>query len=221
MSIRLEEMPLFPLSTVLLPYQTLPLHIFEERYLNMVQGCIEEDKSFGVLLIREGDEVGGEPEPYLVGTSARIASHRELADGKRDIITVGERRFRVRQFDRTRAYLTGYVEPIVELEWTESPVNRALVSKAKEAFEYHLRSLFLHQEVDFSVQFPDDPVVLSFAIAAFVNLPLIDKQRLLEMTDTASRLGELIPILESHFFANAMIGKASPTEEFADVISRN
>lgn len=188
----------------------------------MIRECLRDDRSFGVLLIREGDELGDvEPEPYLVGTSARIASHRLLPDGKMDIVTVGERRLRVREFNRTKPFLSGYVEPIVEMEWVDTQENRALVARAREAFEYHLRSLFLHQEVDFTVQFPDDPVVLSFAIAAFVNLPLIEKQKLLEITDTASRLEELIPVLESHFFENAMTGRVSATEEFAEVISFN
>ena len=138
-----------------------------------------------------------------------------------DLLTVGERRFRIRRFDRSKQYLTGLVEPIVELEWAYNAQNHRLLNRAKEAFEFHLRTLFGRQDVKITIQFPDDPVALSFAIAGFVNLPLLDKQRLLELTDTAARLAELIPVLESQVFELATQGQPSVTEEFAEYISNN
>ena len=222
MSVEFEEMPLFPLNAVLLPYQTLPLHVFEERYRAMIGECLQMDKPFGVVLIREGSEAADpDVEPYLVGTSARVVQHSRLPDGRMDVLAVGERRFRVRKIDRSKPYLTGLVEPIVELEWSESNQNRSLLLRAKEAFEFHLRNLFGRQDVNVTVQFPDDPVALSFAIAGFINLPLMDKQRLLELTDTAARLGELIPVMENQFAEYALFGKPSVTEEFSDFISSN
>lgn len=222
MSADLEVMPLFPLHAVLLPYQTLPLHVFEERYRTMIRECVQEDRPFGIVLVREGEEIGdADVEPYLVGTSARIIKHTPLPDGRMDVVTIGERRFRVRQFDRSKPYLLGYVEPVVELEWPESPTNNQLLERAKEAFEWHLHALFGRQEVKITIQFPDDPVALSFAIAGFINLPLIDKQRLLELTDTASRLAELIPVLEAQAGALAQQGQPAVSEEFSDFISPN
>lgn len=223
MSLELEEMPLFPLNAVLLPYQTLPLHVFEERYRNMISECLKYDTPFGVVLIREGSEAADpNVEPYLVGTSARVISHSRLPGGRMDLLAVGERRFRVRRIDRaSKPYLTGLVEPIVELEWSESNHNRGLLLRAKEAFEYHLKNLFGRQDVNVTVQFPDDPVALSFAIAGFINLPLIEKQRLLELTDTAARLIELIPVMENQFAEYAVMGRPTAAEEFSDFISVN
>ncbi|HVL39075.1 MAG TPA: LON peptidase substrate-binding domain-containing protein, partial [Fimbriimonadaceae bacterium] len=72
MPFELEEMPLFPLNTVLFPYATVQLHVFEDRYRDLVRNCIEFDRPFGIVLIRNGDEVGGQAEPYMVGTAVRI-----------------------------------------------------------------------------------------------------------------------------------------------------
>jgi Lon protease-like protein len=64
---------LFPLQTVLFPGMRMPLHIFEERYKLMIRECIEQDAPFGVLLIRDGAEVGAGAVPHNVGTTARIS----------------------------------------------------------------------------------------------------------------------------------------------------
>jgi Lon protease-like protein len=175
-----------------------------------------------VVLIREGDEVDDpNAEPYLVGTSARVVNHTVLPDGKLDLLAVGERRFRVRQLDRSKPYLVGLVEPVVELEWNETTQNRSLLVRAKDAFQSHMRSLFGARDVNVTVNFPDDPVALSFAIAGFVNLPMMAKQRLLELTDTTARLEELIPVLEEHFLEYAFNGRPSALEEFSDLLSMN
>jgi Lon protease-like protein len=222
MSIRLEEIPLFPLQAVLLPYQTLPIQAFEPRYREMIDGCLALDQSFGVVLIREGEEVGDpDVEPYLVGTSARIVNHVRKPDGTLDLLVLGERRFRVRRLDRSKEYLTGFAEPIVEMEWSGNSQNRALLARAQEAFETHLRNMFGRQDVNITVQFPDDPVALSFAMAGFVSLGLREKQRLLEITDTVERFSELIPILENHILDYAIEGEPSVTEEFSEFICRN
>ena len=65
-----QELPLFPLGTVLFPAAPLPLHIFEERYKRMMADRIDHDPIFGVVLTRIGSEVGDEPSTYSVGTSA-------------------------------------------------------------------------------------------------------------------------------------------------------
>lgn len=215
-------MPLFPLQAVLLPYQTLPIQVFEQRYHEMIDECLRLDRSFGVVLIREGEEIGDQDvEPYLVGTSARIVNHSRRPDGALDLIVLGERRFRVRRIDRSKAYLTGFAEPIVEMEWNGNSQNRALLARAQEAFETHLRNMFGRQDVNITVQFPDDPVALSFAMAGFVSLELREKQRLLEITDTLERFSELIPILENQILEYAIEGEPSVAEEFAEFICRN
>jgi Lon protease-like protein len=85
----LHEIPLFPLNTVLFPGMPLPLHIFEDRYKGMINQSIQEATPFGVVLIREGAEVGDTAIPYDVGTSAFVTQVERLPDGRMNINTVG------------------------------------------------------------------------------------------------------------------------------------
>jgi len=102
--------PLFPLNTVLFPGQVLPLHIFEMRYRDMIQECLEKGINFGVVLIREGKEVGETADPYEVGTTARIHQVDRLEDGRMNIICVGDKRFRITQSFTNQPYLTGLID---------------------------------------------------------------------------------------------------------------
>ena len=90
-------MPLFPLRTVLFPGMPLPLRIFEERYKVMIRELLDSGGEFGVLLIREGNEVGGGARPYDVGTLARIEESAETEGGRYVIEARGTRRFRLRR----------------------------------------------------------------------------------------------------------------------------
>ncbi|MEZ4638622.1 MAG: LON peptidase substrate-binding domain-containing protein [Caldilineaceae bacterium] len=102
-------MPLFPLGVVLYPGMMLPLHIFEPRYREMINRCIDEELPFGVVLIKEGHEVGRAAMPHEIGTAARITRVDRKPDGRMDIMAVGTRRFRIEQLKHNRAYLTADV----------------------------------------------------------------------------------------------------------------
>ncbi|HEV1997046.1 MAG TPA: LON peptidase substrate-binding domain-containing protein, partial [Candidatus Dormibacteraeota bacterium] len=71
-------LPLFLLRTVLFPHMPLSLHVFEERYKQMLEDCLQSGKTFGVVAIKQGEEVGGEATPCQVGTLARIVSVEKL-----------------------------------------------------------------------------------------------------------------------------------------------
>ncbi|HLY14530.1 MAG TPA: LON peptidase substrate-binding domain-containing protein [Candidatus Limnocylindrales bacterium] len=90
------ELALFPLHTVLCPGVALPLKVFEERYRAMVQRCLERDEPFGVVLIRDGREVGpGASSIATVGTIAEIREASKYSDGRYDLLVVGTTRFRI------------------------------------------------------------------------------------------------------------------------------
>ncbi len=197
MGVPLEELPLFLLGTVLFPYSQARLHVFEDRYREMVQDCLQEDKQFGIVLIRSGSEVGGPAEPYLVGTSVRITKVHTFDDGRMDIQVYGERRFRIRRLDESKPYLTGFVEPVAELDATISPRADALVIRAREDFQMWVQRVMARPDFQVQVRFPDDIVALSFAIANTLPIENIEKQRLLEQTDTLERIADLIPMLET------------------------
>jgi Lon protease-like protein len=196
MSEKLEELPLFPLQTVLFPYAEQYLHIFEPRYQEMVQVCLKEDRPFGVVLIRTGSE-SSTAEPYLVGTAVRIVGMHTYDDGRMDIHVRGERRFRIRKLDDSHSFLTGFVEPVVEAEIDEDSETPELLARAKDEVEALIHRMFAHREFDVQVVFPPDPVALSFAIANLLPMENIDKQHLLETTDTLERVNTLLPILEN------------------------
>jgi Lon protease-like protein len=112
----MRELPLFPLHSVLCPGIALPLHIFEPRYREMVGHCLETGSPFGVVLIRDGREVGPLAGHIAdVGTTAAIRQASRYPDGRLDIVTVGETRFRVVSVDSaSQAYLVGTVEELEE-----------------------------------------------------------------------------------------------------------
>ncbi len=110
------RLPLFPLHSVLCPGVALPLHIFEERYRLLVSRCIDRSEPFGAVLIRDGREVGPMDGRLAdVGTTALIRRAGRYPDGRLDIVTVGERRFRVESVDHEQEpYLVGEVTLIDE-----------------------------------------------------------------------------------------------------------
>ena len=110
------RLPLFPLHSVLCPGVALPLHIFEERYRLLVSRCIDRSEPFGAVLIRDGREVGPMDGRLAdVGTTALIRRAGRYPDGRLDIVTVGDRRFRVESLDHEQEpYLVGEVTLIDE-----------------------------------------------------------------------------------------------------------
>jgi Lon protease-like protein len=97
-------LPLFPLQVVLFPGGVLPLHIFEERYKEMIREAIQEKLEFGVVLAHEKGIVNA-------GCTARVDRVlREYPDGRMDILTTGRRRFEILLLNEERSFLRGAVE---------------------------------------------------------------------------------------------------------------
>lgn len=120
------EVPLFPLHTVLCPGIALPLHIFEPRYRAMVARCLEEDRRFGVVWIREGRDVGpGELTVAAVGTFAEIREAERSADGRYLLVAVGTGRFRLDEaLAGVEPYLVGRVTPLEDPPGDERTTRR-------------------------------------------------------------------------------------------------
>ena len=120
-----ETLPLFPLGTVLFPGLVLPLHIFEDRYKQLVRDLLDgqEPRRFGVIAIRVGREtgIGGVSALHEVGCTATVREVAEADDGQYDIVTVGTDRFRLRSLEDSRPYLTGEIELLDEPLGDEAP----------------------------------------------------------------------------------------------------
>ena len=108
------DIPLFPLHTVLCPGIALPLHIFEPRYRLLTERCVADEQPFGIVLIREGREVGGDSVAIAgVGTFAEIRQASRLEDGRFDLLVVGAGRFAIEDVDTEREpYLVASVTPL-------------------------------------------------------------------------------------------------------------
>jgi Lon protease-like protein len=126
------EIPLFPLHTVLCPGIALPIHIFEPRYRLMIERCIEQSAPFGVVVIRNGREVGsGNVSIAGVGTFAEIREVTRLPDGRYDILVVGSGRFAVETVDTARepyllAEVTGINDEVGDLATATSLAARTM-----------------------------------------------------------------------------------------------
>jgi Lon protease-like protein len=101
------ELGLFPLPIVLVPTERIPLHIFEPRYRELIDECIELGEEFGLVLAT------GDGAVHEIGTRARVAQVAEtLDDGSMNIVVEGGERFRLLELTSGRAFTTGTVEPV-------------------------------------------------------------------------------------------------------------
>lgn len=136
------EIPLFPLHTVLCPGIALPLHVFEPRYRLLTDRCIALDAPFGVVLIREGREVGGESVSIAgVGTLAEIRQATRYPDGRYDLLVVGASRFAVETVDTEREpYLVAEVATLDD-ELGETERATRLAARTMRRFVDYLHLL--------------------------------------------------------------------------------
>lgn len=182
----MNDLPLFPLSTVLFPGGLLPLRLFEQRYLEMGKACLRDASPFGVCLIREGNEVGAPALPEPVGCIARIVQWDMQQLGVLQIVAQGTERFRVLE---RRLQPDGLARATVELLPAEpdASVPERLAS-CRQLLE---RIAAEHGEHIFAppLRF-DSSAWVSARLAEVLPLPGPLKQKLLEL-DGLQRLEEL------------------------------
>ena len=127
-------LPLFPLEAVLLPYNVLPLHIFEERYKEMIGLAIREKSEFGVVQ-------AGDKGILNLGCTAHIEKVvNEYPDGRMDILTVGRRRFEILFLDQEKSYLRGAVNFFDDEDQTEAPPEKRAASLSPSGLKTTLRT---------------------------------------------------------------------------------
>ena len=196
-----DRLPLFGLHTVLFPEMTLPLHIFEPRYRVLIAQCLEKREPFGIALLKSGadvEAVSREPAmPHVVGTLARIKRCEWQPDGRAHIEVVGETRFLITETFTDQPYMTARATPF----WEQSgdPLDlQPLFDRVSNLFrEYIVKALEPTQRHLSGLQLPQDPVLLSFAVASLLPIPAARKQRLLATTHTDARLREELEILQT------------------------
>jgi Lon protease-like protein len=175
-----EELGLFPLGAVLVPGEVMPLHIFEERYRDLIADCLEHERPFVMLY---ADEDGARE----LGTTARITDVLErFDDGRMNIAIEGGQVVRVIEVTRGRSFMTGMIEPAED--------NLAAGDERSSAID-------LYNQVSEAAGAGPDPEVgageqpVSFAIAARIEFPAAEKQRILELREERARLEVISELL--------------------------
>ncbi|MCS6848777.1 MAG: LON peptidase substrate-binding domain-containing protein [Anaerolineae bacterium] len=217
MEAKVHELPLFPLNAVLFPGQTLPLHIFEPRYRIMIRRCIENDEPFGVVLARDEEP----DEPYDIGTSARVTDAKRLSDGRMNILTLGEERFRLHNFRVSEhGYLIGDVTPFPFIE-DVAPAD-PIVNTVSQRLARYLKLLGEANGLSFRFdQFPTQPVDVAVFTAIALRLTLEQKQFLLSQARVTDLLAIEAEVLREELKMMSIVASAIRPPEDNHIFSRN
>lgn len=186
------KLPLFPLGSVLYPGLVLPLHIFEDRYRQLVADLLErpEPRQFGVVAIRYGRETGidGVSALYETGCTAELQRVEPYDDGRFDLVTVGAQRFRLLDLGKQAPYFTGDVEWLPEEIGDEAEAGLVLTA-VQQSFRSYLALIAERGGAHVTIpEMPDEPMLMSYLVAAAIVVDLPAKQGLLEEPDAYRRL---------------------------------
>jgi Lon protease-like protein len=156
---------------------------------------MKDEPTFGVVLIKQGREVGGPAVPHTIGTTARIIGVERKAQDVLHITTVGEERFQIRQVLSDRPYLVGVVDPY-PLEDVHSPEVGTLSDITLALFTVYLDLLSRANDVEITMQrVPDTPEALAYFVAVLLQVASGAKQQLLATADLPTVLSEEAALL--------------------------
>ncbi|MCW2652199.1 MAG: peptidase lon protein [Mycobacterium sp.] len=195
--------PMFPLESVLLPDEDLPLRIFEPRYSQLIADCLAGDPVFGVVLIAAGREVGGGDDRYNVGTLARIVEHQSHGDGRYTVRCRIGQRLRISRWLPDDPYPRAIVEP-----WPDEPGD-VVTDAAIGELEDRLMGLFERLANARGAQLPprdmlfggvamaEGPGESLYALASRVPMGQADRYAVLSAPSAADRLRALSEAVET------------------------
>ena len=179
----MSEIPLFPLNVVLMPGTPLPLHIFEERYKQMVDECLESETEFGMVL---ADESG----TRRVGCTAKIVELvQRYEDGRMVILVEGSQRFELNNVLSGKPYYVG------EVEYLEDSSEEDATALAEECIALLERVIEAATEGSVGIEIEPPYRNLSFAIAGRIEFDLETRQEILELPTEKERLGKVKELL--------------------------
>ncbi len=191
--------PIFPLNTVLFPGILLEIQIFEERYKKMIEYTIRNDQPLGIFCIKEGLEAYGPlPEPFEVGTLAKIFEHDPLENIKHNeyifrIQVLGVKKIKLLYFyESTDHYWIGN---IISLE--ENKNYFSLTDAQKKEFIYEFKKYVHYLAIeDVNIVNLDNSLILCHLAIKYLNIPLSEKQKLLELYSFKERWEKVFSILK-------------------------
>jgi len=196
-----DLLPIFPLPTVVLfPNVSLPLHIFEPRYREMVADALKNDRQIGMVLLRPGwqREYEGRPPVYPIGCSGVITHVDTLPDGRYHIVLRGVERFRILEEDDRLSYRRARIEHVAEAACGVDDVAAIRSQRAKLdallAPALERRMTDLPGEASIPAAMPDEDLIN--ALAQYLDLEPLEKQALLEQRGLRARAESLVELLE-------------------------
>lgn len=194
----LEHLPIFPLPLVLMPYELLPLHIFEPRYRQMLKDIELRRNLFGVSFFEQQSDFDEKPKAGSIGCVAEVRQSQTLPDERSNIITFGLIRYRLLDYvDIRTPYFSSEVQ-FFEDEPESTDILDPIADEVFGLFERVAKAAF--KLSGNRGRFPEvpraDPEQLSFLVAAAFNLDNEVKAQFIEMTSTSGRLTRLKAILD-------------------------
>jgi Lon protease-like protein len=184
------QIPVFPLPLVLYPGLTVPLHVFEPRYRQLLQDVGGIDGRFAVVLV-EPDDAAETARLHTIGCMARITEVEPLGDGRANIVILGEERVRLLDWNEDRPYATASVQVLDEDTGSES-----LANLVRERFIDYVETMFRFvQMAPPAVPDTEDARELSYRVAGIIHVEPAEKQYLLRCPSTDERLSTLLQLL--------------------------
>lgn len=192
----LKMLPIFPLNTVLMPHQLMPLHIFENRYRRLMADLLalpESEQRFGIVSIVKGSETNEDlPQLAEIGTIAVLRKTTVNPDGTFEITVIGGERFDIKSISISKApYLIGEVRTRKE---TPISFDKDTIALAQEKCIDFMMMVDADND-NASRSLPDEPSALSFLIAGLLPLTSIEQQGLLNIDDANLRLKAVMKII--------------------------
>lgn len=178
------QLSIFPLQAVMFPGGALTLRVFEQRYMSLVKECLKNEQPFGVCLIAEGSEVGAPAVPHKVGVAVRITAWDMAQLGVLNITVRGGERFRILEQGVDREGLIhARVEPIAPDRELPVPEPLRVLVPLLQAMAADVGAERMPPPHYF-----DDAAWVGYRFSELLPIPLIARQKLLELEDPVSRL---------------------------------
>lgn len=193
----IKQLPIFPLPVVLMPSELMPLHIFEERYRQMLKDVEFQKNLFGLSFFDPQESIAEKPEAGTIGCVAEINEFQKLPDGRSNILTVGVIRYRIIEYIQTdEPYLVAEVE-FFEDEDEDIEIVKPLADEVFTLFNRVAKAAYKisGQRGEFPEIPQAEPEQLSFLITSAFNLENDLKYKMLETRSTVKRLKNMKNIL--------------------------
>jgi Lon protease-like protein len=202
----IESLPLFPLAdVVLLPGVSVPLRLFEPRYLQMARDVLAGSAQIGMVTVRPDSlaDIAGDPPTFAIGCLGQISQAQEQRDGTFQILLLGQSRFRIveeEQRDGDRLYRSARVELLAD-ESPTAPEAQALLDRQRRdlfaLLEKFVQRLRRGESVEHVISGFEglEPAHLINSLTRSLALESIERQQLLEANSILSRFEIMCDLL--------------------------